>query len=363
MISSATVARIIREVLAYPNRHESRWLHCQCANEHDRGHVTPRNPHNQHTKGFVTMTSTTTRRARPPHANRIIVAFGTIGIVCFGASTLLAQCQNGRCGCKSRGTLFQWSYGTSFSGGPDLSEPLVTDRPDFTEASSTVGRGVTQFEMGYLYVNDREGNDSFDGHAYPDLLLRQGLFADWFELRIGWTYLSDRETIGNVTTTNDRSSDLYVGTKIGLTPQEGVLPEMALIPQMFLPISEDPILGGGEVLPGVNWIYAWELNDWLSIAGSSQINRALDDATGEPYGLIAQSAVAGFSLTDELGAFSEWFCFIPDGADTVHTQHYYNGGFTYLLCDNVQFDIKAGIGLSDHADDFFLGTGLSVRFP
>ena len=52
----------------------------------------------------------------------------------------------------------QWSYGTSFSGGPDLDEPLVTDRPDFTEASSTVGRGVAQLEFGYTYTyNDDAG--------------------------------------------------------------------------------------------------------------------------------------------------------------------------------------------------------------
>src|SRR5688572_11638984 len=31
-------------------------------------------------------------------------------------------------------TLFQWSYGDGGDGGPDLNEPLVTDRPDFTEA-------------------------------------------------------------------------------------------------------------------------------------------------------------------------------------------------------------------------------------
>src|SRR5262245_53064759 len=48
----------------------------------------------------------------------------------------------GPCPCVPRKTLFQWSYGTSFSGGPNLDEPLVTDRPDFTEASVTVGRGV-----------------------------------------------------------------------------------------------------------------------------------------------------------------------------------------------------------------------------
>lgn len=186
-------------------------------------------------------------------------------------------------------------------------------------------------EAGYLYVNDRGGGSSFDGHAYPDFLIRHGILANWLELRAAWTYLSERETVGNVTTTNNRSSDLLLGLKIGLTGQQHWLPEMALIPQMLLPISEDPVLGAGEVLPGVNWLYSWELSDCLTMGGSSQLNRALDDTTGEPYGLFAQSWVFGYSLSDRLSSFTEWFALVPDGADTVQTQHYANGGFTWLL--------------------------------
>ena len=44
-----------------------------------------------------------------------------------------------------RKTLLQWSYGTSFEGGPDLYEPLVTDRPDFTESSVTALRSSRSF--------------------------------------------------------------------------------------------------------------------------------------------------------------------------------------------------------------------------
>ena len=40
---------------------------------------------------------------------------------------------------EPRKTLFQWSYGTSFSGGPELGKPLVADRPDFTQSPVTVG--------------------------------------------------------------------------------------------------------------------------------------------------------------------------------------------------------------------------------
>ena len=132
---------------------------------------------------------------------------------------------------------------------------------------------------------------------------------------------------------------------------------------MFVPISDNPILGGGEVLPGINWIYSWELSDCVSMAGSTQINRALDDETGDPFGLFAQSWVFGFSLTDRLGSYTEWFVFVPDGADTARTQHYANGGFTYLINNNLQFDIRTGVGLSNASDDFFVGTGVSLRFP
>src|SRR4051812_40814645 len=35
---------------------------------------------------------------------------------------------------------------------PQEEEPLASDRPDFTEASSTVGKGRVQLEAGYTFV-------------------------------------------------------------------------------------------------------------------------------------------------------------------------------------------------------------------
>jgi hypothetical protein len=64
-----------------------------------------------------------------------------------------------------------------------------------------------------------------------------------------------------------------------------------------------------------------------------------------------------------VGAYAEWYGLMPNGAATARPEHYFNGGFTYLLCDNMQFDIRAGVGLNDVADDYFVGTGLSIRFP
>lgn len=259
--------------------------------------------------------------------------------------------------CQPRGTLFQWSYGTSFSGGPNLDEPLVTDRPDFTEASSTVGRGVVQLELGYTYIFDDDGTTSTKSHSYPEPLLRYGILAEWLEFRLGWNYPSEEIAEMDIS----GSEDLYLGFKIGLTPQEGILPEMALIPQMTVPTGADEFTAG-EVLPGLNWIYSWEINDFISTAGSTQFNRASDEGTGNAYTEWAQSWTIGYSLTEKVGAYTEWFALFPQSADTAKPEYYFNGGFTYLINNNVQWDIRAGLGLNEAADDFFFGTGLSIRF-
>lgn len=70
----------------------------------------------------------------------------------------------------------------------------------------------------------------------------------------------------------------------------------------------------------------------------------------------------GYSLADRLGAYTEWFALFPHSADTAQNQHYFNGGFTVQLSNDVQWDIRSGVGLNDAADDFFAGTGLSMRF-
>lgn len=259
--------------------------------------------------------------------------------------------------CASRGTLFQWSYGTSFSGGPDLDEPLVTDRPDFTEASSTVGLGVAQLEIGYTYSFDADGTASTKAHSYPEPLLRYGILADWLELRVGWNY-ANVESGGQEFS---GSEDLYLGFKVGLTPQEGILPEMALIPQMTVPTGANAFTSD-EVLPGLNWIYGWEVNDCIVTAGSTQFNRNVDEITGDSYTEWAQSWTIGYALTDTVGSYTEWFALFPHSADTAKPEHFFNGGFTYLVNNDVQWDIRAGVGLNDAAADYFVGTGLSFRF-
>ena len=186
--------------------------------------------------------------------------------------------------------------------------------------------------------------------------MRAGLLRDWFELRIAYNSGSlDDETLTH------GSQDLYIGAKIGLTPQRGLLPEMAIIPQATLATGSQEFTNG-EDLFGTNWLYSWELNDRWSLAGSTQFNRAVDSGTDNKYTQWAQSIAVGVSLTDCLGGYFEWFAFFPDDADTDGVEQYLNGGFAYLITNNIQWDIRAGLGLNERSQDFLAGTGLSIRF-
>lgn len=260
---------------------------------------------------------------------------------------------------------------------PPVEEPLASDRPDFTEASSTVGKGRVQLEAGYTFARDRAGGVTTTSHSYPEALLRIGMIADWFEFRVGQNFGNVRSGSSCETLTGDPSStsvgsgtftaggaeDLYLGIKFGLTEQKGVLPEMALVVQTQVPSGHRDFTAG-RVLPGLNLLYGWDvIPDRISCAGSSQANRAIDaDAHG--YVELAQSFTVGYTLTEKFGAYTEWFAFFPSGAtaEGVTAQHYANGGFTYRVTPNFQLDIRAGLGLSRSADDFFAGTGFAVRY-
>jgi len=271
------------------------------------------------------------------------------------------------------------------NGNGDKAEPeedeIATDRPDFTESSTTVGKGRIQLESGYTFIRDRGNGTRLTAHSYPEALLRIGMFAEWFELRLGQNLADERAVMPDGSVEAARGAeDLYVGVKLALTEQQKWLPEMSLVPQMFVP-SGAPGLSAREVLPGLNWLYGWDvIKDCISFAGSTQANRVrgslilpvLFDGSGSQIAVngkhsyleVAQSLTVGYTLTKKLGAYTEWFAIFPHSAldPEVGPQQYFNGGFTYKFTPNTQYDIRAGVGLNKHADDFFAGTGFSFRY-
>jgi hypothetical protein len=274
------------------------------------------------------------------------------------------KCNYGPCDCQPRKTLLQWSYGTSFSGGPPgMDEPLQSDRPGFTVSPNTVGRGVVQLEAGYMYTLDHNGNLTHTEHDFPQAEWRIGMFAEWFEWEITYNYSIDQDSVrrpgGIMRHGTSGSDDLLLGIKLCLTPQEGILPNMGIIPQMAVP-SGSPSLTAGEVLPGLVWAYEWEIKKW-TIECLTSINRGRDDAD-QSFTQFAQAVNLSYEFNKKLGGYVEWFVTSPTGSRLVRTQHVSDGGFFYHVTNNLQLDIEAGVGLNGPAPDFLAGAGVVARF-
>jgi hypothetical protein len=208
------------------------------------------------------------------------------------------------------------------SGGKENARPgeedrLDPDRPHFPEASTAVGKGRAILESGYTFT--RKGT-SFLQHSYPEALLRVGMFAelrvgmfaDWFEFRVGQSFLNERHTTENMTTSANGAQDLYLGMKLAVTEQRGLLPAMVLIPQMTVPTGSSGVTAG-RILPGLNVDCGWEvIPKFFSIELLVANNFVEDEISGSRHEL-ATGLTAAFQITKKLEGFVEWDAFYPTG--------------------------------------------------
>ncbi|MGB3605655.1 transporter, partial [Psychroserpens sp.] len=114
------------------------------------------------------------------------------------------------------------------------SQPLVTDRPDATEASATVGKGTLQIETGGLYESFKDNAVQSQNYTFNTTLIRFGIL-DNLELRMGWDFVEGVTTVNGNTLDNVSSglSPLLLGVKIDISEEINGLPEIALIGHVF----------------------------------------------------------------------------------------------------------------------------------
>ena len=66
----------------------------------------------------------------------------------------------------------------SFSQEVEISDVLITDRPDATEASSTVGKETLQIETGAFYDSFTNNNVNFKNYTINTTLIRYGILKN-----------------------------------------------------------------------------------------------------------------------------------------------------------------------------------------
>lgn len=249
------------------------------------------------------------------------------------------------------------------AGNHALGQELVTDRPDQTESSITVPAGRWQIETGWTWARDDQDGERFETNEGPGTLLRVGVSTRW-ELRLGWAgWIREEVSGGGQDSVVDGFTDGELGAKVYLREERGAFPEIALLFGTSVPVGENS-LTSDHFDPSFRFSLSHTLSDRLSLGYNLGMEWETSDSAGGEHTLSRgiYTVALGIGLDNRAGVFVELFGSVAASAEGS-PEHSIDGGFTWLLKEDIQLDIAGGFGLSEAAGDWFLGVGLSVRLP
>lgn len=245
------------------------------------------------------------------------------------------------------------------------SDELVTDRPDQTESASVVPRGSVQLEVGGVFTRDSEADLDVETFEAPSSLLRFGL-ADRAEMRVGWSgFVEERFDGPGAGETLDGVGDMDLGAKFLLVQGGERRPQVALLVTSTVPVGDDDTTSDAWD-PSFRFNFDHDLSENLGLGvnlGAEWQTVRSDAGVEDTATRFVYTAALGRALDEARGVFVEIFGSESiDGPDSG-AEVSLDGGLTWLLRPNLQLDVAAGVGLTDAADDWFVGAGVSVRWP
>ncbi|WP_010588238.1 transporter [Schlesneria paludicola] len=262
----------------------------------------------------------------------------------------------------------------------DFYNLVNTDRPDFTDAAYSVGKGVTVIESGYTFRQTSADDLHLTRRQLPEVLTRIGI-TDELEFRIKWngyvmTDISDVST--NLKTSTFGGDDLQLGFKYELLQQDDWRPMLTFVGGAALPTGTGGI-SANAVQPSANLVVGWGFRRWLYLKASTGVDfvksrdatRIIDGSLQEgPLAVLGedsssqwhQSASLLIQATKRVGAFVEWFAFFSNNASDNRASNFGDMGVFIYLTPNVQLDARIGERLGGDINTLFTGSGLSIRF-
>jgi len=229
----------------------------------------------------------------------------------------------------------------------NVTAPIITDRPSFTNSSIVVPSGSFQAENGLL-VTGNQGQNILDG---PETLLRAGV-ASRTEFRF-----TVPNYFYNLTTGGGPGSgfgDLAIGVKQQLGPVAKFDVSATLL--LSVPTGAPTVSSGGyDPTAQLAWSRGltskWTLAGMFSFFAPTQGSQR--NSTGESTILLNRQ------LARNWDAFVEYVGDFPEHGGSRQLMHF---GTTLKVTSNQQLDFHVGFGVTSAAPSHFVGFGYSFRF-
>ena len=232
---------------------------------------------------------------------------------------------------------------------------IITDRPDLTESSITVPYKSIQLETGLLvFVDDASNTSEFKTTLYqfPAILIRYGLFKN-IELRVFNQFV--KESVNNPLIPNKERStygidNLQLGTKINLVKENGIWPEIAILSHVVLPLGSANFKNA-KTLANIVFSLSHTVSNRFSIGYN--LGWTTDGVNQNGSGTY--TFAMGYGVSKKVGCYLEMYGLLKNMESLTIG---FDGGFTYLISNNMQLDLSAGRGVSEN--NYFFSAGYSV---
>lgn len=242
-------------------------------------------------------------------------------------------------------------------------DPIATDRPDFVESSSVVGRGRLQIESGLSFERDAQPGSKTRTRSTP-MLWRMGV-SDAFELRVESDGFLRSRTLDTATGITDKVrgfGDASLGLKWHMQDgdEKTGSPSIAWLAHVDVDSGSQAFRGHGA-RPSLRMVAEWELPQDFSfgVMPGLVLDRR-DDGGRFTAGILAATLGKEWS--------PKWKSFVEVAGQQLTSRRNggsvvtFDAGASYLVTPSVQLDVSLARGLTRQSPDLSWGAGLSVRF-
>lgn len=225
-------------------------------------------------------------------------------------------------------------------------QAIEADRPDQTETPAIVPRGMFQVESGFTYQKNDGNSSTFN---LPSTLWKYGV-SDKLELRLITEFVHEKIQDENT----NGFTPLFVGFKLKLFDETGIIPKTAIIAHIGLPKMASSDYKTDYVMPEFRFTMQHSLAEKLNCGYN--FGMEWDGFSTKP--ILVYTLTTGYSLSQKLGFYIETFGFLSK--NTKSNQNL-DGGITYLVNNNIMIDVSSGIGITEQAPINYWSFGISFR--
>lgn len=259
--------------------------------------------------------------------------------------------------------VFLVSYSALKAQDEDIGS-IGTDRPVQSETPTVVPKGYIQAELGYQYEKGVDYQDfisntyRFDETLMPNVLIKYGLIKN-LELRMSANYLENAYIYkingDEVKTAESGLTDPEFGLKYAILKESESAFNLTFSTHATVHLWADENFKSEDLNPRYRLTAGKSITDsWYILAGG-------EFSTSGNYQSGFYVLQTGYTFSRKLTALVEFY-----GYRDFEYRNALNGALVYLINNNHQIDVSAGMGLGDEEEgtklyQHYIGIGYSFR--